>query len=108
MTEYKSEDHCDCNIGEMIRQTTWISVKDEMAPKKGKFLFHYHCGVGLGAWGQSYTDIHGNSERTHEAYFLVLWPQHVSENDGENFEWDEDKMIEMDFYWMPLPKPPKE
>lgn len=80
----------------------WISVKNQPAPKEGKFLFSYHCGVGLGAWGQAYTTIQGNSERTHKLYFLVLWPMDISD-DGEPFQWDESKMIEMDVYWMNLP-----
>lgn len=84
----------------------WISVRNELAPKSGKFLFYYHCGVGLGSWGQAYTTINGNSERTHKTYFLVLWPMDISENDGEPFQWNEDKMIEMNIYWMPLPLPP--
>jgi hypothetical protein len=85
----------------------WISVKDEPAPKTGKFLFYYHCGIGLGSWGQAYTTINGNSERTHHVYFLVLWPQDISENDGEPMQWWESKMIEMDVYWRPLPERPK-
>lgn len=86
----------------------WISVKNQPAPKKGKFLFHYHCGIGLGSWGQAYTTIYGNSERTHEIYFLVLWPMDISENNGEPFQWNEEKMIEMEVKWMPLPEAPKE
>lgn len=85
----------------------WISVKDKAAPKKDKFLFSYHCGVGLGNWSQAYTIFNGNSERTHEIYFLVLWPMDISENNGEPMEWTEEKMIEMDVMWMPLPKPPE-
>ncbi len=84
----------------------WISVKDKPAPKNGKFLFHYHYGIGLGSWGQAYTTINGNSERTHEIYFLVLWPRDVSEE--EPMEFDEKKMIEMEVSWMPLPAPPDE
>lgn len=84
----------------------WISVKDKAAPKTGKFLFYYHCGIGLGCWTQAYTTINGNSERTHKCYFLVLWPCDISENDGEPMQWSDDKMIEMDMYWMPLPNPP--
>jgi hypothetical protein len=85
----------------------WISVKIKTAPKDSKFLFSYHCGIGLGAWGQAYTNINGNSERTHSLYFLVLCPMDISENNGEPFQWNEDKMIEMEVYWMPLPKSPK-
>lgn len=77
----------------------WISVKNIPAPKEEKFLFSYRCGVGLGAWGQAYTTIYGNSERTHELYFLVLWPMDISENDGEPMQWTETKMIEMDVHW---------
>lgn len=86
----------------------WISVKDEPAPKKEKFLFSYYYGVGLGAWGQAYTTINGNSERTHEIYFLVLCPMDISENESEPMQWNERKMIEMDVFWMPLPAPPEE
>lgn len=88
--------------------TEWTSVKEQPAPKEGKFLFSYHCGVGLASWAQAYTIINGNSERTHECYFLVLWPQDISENDGEPFQWTEEKMIEMDVSWRPLPEPPEE
>ncbi len=88
--------------------TDWISVKDEEAPKQEKFLFSYHYGVGLGSWGQAYTTINGNSERTHEVYFLVLCPMDISENDGEPMQWTEEKMVEMDVKWMPLPHAPKE
>lgn len=84
----------------------WISVKNKEAPKTRKFLFYYHCGIGLGNWGQAYTCINGNSERTHKSYFLVLWPMDISENDGEPMQWDEKKMIEMEMYWMEIPKPP--
>lgn len=84
----------------------WISVKDKAAPKKDKFLFSYHYGVGLGNWSQAYTTFNGNSERTHEIYFLILWPMDISENNGEPMQWTEEKMIEMDVMWMPLPKPP--
>jgi hypothetical protein len=82
----------------------WISVKVKMAPKNEKFLFDYHCGTGLGCWGQGYTDINGNSERTHEIYFLVLWPRDISENTTEPMQWSEEKMKEMDVFWTPLPK----
>lgn len=84
----------------------WISVKNCPAPKEEKFLFHYHCGIGLGCWGQAFTSTNGNSERTHKIYFLVLWPMDISENDGEPMQWDEEKMIEMEVSWMPLPNPP--
>ena len=84
----------------------WISVKDLPARKNNKFLFSYFGGIGLGCWGQAYTTINGNSERTHEAYFLVLNPCDISEDQGEPFEWDEEKMIEMEVSWMALPKPP--
>lgn len=86
----------------------WISVKEIPAPKKGKFLFSYHHGIGLGAWGQAYTNFNGNYESTHQLYFLVLWPMNISEDSGEPFQWNEKKMIEMQVSWMPLPEPPKE
>ena len=80
----------------------WISVEDEAAPKKGKFLFSYHYGIGLGQWGQCFTTINGNSERTHEAYILILWPSEILEGE-KPFEWDEEFMKEMEVSWMPLP-----
>ncbi len=86
----------------------WISVNDKEVPKTGKFLFSYHCGIGLVSWGQAYTTVNGNSERTHEIYFLILWPQDISENNGEPMQWNDEKMKEMDVYWMPLPEMPNE
>ncbi len=83
----------------------WVSVKKQPAPKEGKFLFSYHCGVGLASWGQAYTTINGNSERTHELYFLVLCPMDITENECEPMQWNEEKMVEMDVYWMPVPLP---
>ena len=96
----------------MIDETTfgvrpkWISVKQEMPPKDKKFLFSYHCGEGLGEWGQCYTVFNGNSERTHEAYILILWPSAILDG-NEPFCWSEEKLIEMDVKWMLLPKPPR-
>jgi hypothetical protein len=84
----------------------WIKCSDKPAPKDKKFLFSYHCGIGLGCWGQAYTTINGNSERTHHSYFLVLTPMDISENDGEPFIWGEKKMIEMEVSWMSLPLSP--
>ncbi len=85
----------------------WISVKHLLPPKKTKFLFSYHYGIGLGEWGQCYTIINGNSERTHEAYILILWPSEIL--NGENpLQFDEKKMIEMEISWMPLPEGPKD
>jgi hypothetical protein len=84
----------------------WIKCSDQLAPKDKKFLFSYHCGIGLGCWGQAYTTINGNSERTYHSYFLVLTPMDISENDGEPFIWGEKKMIEMEVSWMPLPDKP--
>lgn len=100
---------CECcgarwNLGD----NQWIKCSDILPPKKGKFLFHYHCGIGLGSWGQAYTLINGNSERTHKIYFLVLWPMDISENSDEPMRWNEEKMIEMEVSWMPLPEGPKE
>jgi hypothetical protein len=81
----------------------WISVKDKPAPKEGKFLFKYYYGIGLGEWAQCYTIFNGNSERTHQAYILILWPSEIL--DGKDpFEWNEEYMIEMEVSWMPLPK----
>ena len=88
--------------------TEWIKCTDEMPPKDRKFLFYYHCGMGLGAYGQGYTNILGNSERTHKIYFLVLWPMDISENDGEPFQWNEEKLIEMKVLWRGLPDPPED
>lgn len=85
----------------------WVSCKDELPPKKGKFLFSYHCGIGLGCWDQCYTIINGNSERTHKAYILILWPSEILDG-NDPFCFDEEKMKEMEMFWMPLPEPPKE
>ncbi len=81
----------------------WIKASDMMPPKDCKFLFSYYYGIGLGEWGQAYTIINGNSERTHESYILILHPSEI--NDGElPFVWKEDKIIEMQVKWMNLPK----
>lgn len=80
----------------------WIDCKSEFPPKKGKFLFKYHYGIGLGEWGQCYTIFNGNSERTHEAYILILWPTEILDG-REPFQWKEDYMIDMEVFWMPLP-----
>lgn len=82
----------------------WFECKHTPAPKKGKFLFSYHFGIGIGEWGQCYTTINGNSERTHHAYILILWPSEILEGDVP-FEWDEEYMIEMEVSWGPLPQP---
>ena len=84
----------------------WIKCSEQMAPKDEKFLFCYHSGIGFGQFGQCYTTINGNSERTHTAYILCLSTQDIL--DGEDlFEWDKNKVIEMDVYWMPLPSIPE-
>lgn len=84
----------------------WISSKDQHPPKHEKFLFSYEYGIGLGEWGLCYTEINGNSERTHEAYILILWPSEI--NDGNcPMTFHTYQIVEMDFLWMPLPLPPK-
>ena len=85
----------------------WISTKHKLPPKEGKFLFSYYYGIGLGEYGQCYTTINGNSERTHKCYILILWPSEIEEG-REPYKWDEEKVKEMDLYWMPLPQSPKE
>ena len=84
----------------------WIDVKDRLPPKEGKFLFYYYYGMGIGQWGQSYEIIMGNSERDNEKYILVLHPTEINDG-GEAYQWDGDKLIEMDIYWRPLPEAPK-
>jgi len=84
----------------------WVKCRHREAPKDRKFLFYYHCGMGLGAWSQGYTTSNGNSERTHHCYFLVLYPCDESENDTP-FQWSETYMVEMDVSWRELPSPPK-
>jgi hypothetical protein len=76
----------------------WIDCKTQMPPKNRKFLFSYYYGIGLGEWGQCYTTINGNSERTHEAYILVLSPAALL-NPEEPFTWDESYMIYMEVKW---------
>ena len=84
----------------------WVKCAKKMPPKDQKFLFHYFYGTGIGEWGQCYSIINGNSERTHEAYILVLWPSEI--NDGNSpFIWDENYMNEMEVFWMLLPDPPE-
>ena len=81
----------------------WNSVKSIPAPKNEKFLFSYDYGIGLGQWGQCYTVINGNSERTHEAYILILHPSEILDG-AEPFCWDHERMVSMDVYWLPLPR----
>jgi hypothetical protein len=88
--------------------TEWIKCSTKMPPKQEKFLFHYDFGTGLGDWGQTYEIINGNSERRDERYILILWPSEVLESSMNIFEWNEEKMIEMEVYWQPLPIPPKD
>ena len=85
----------------------WIKCSDRLPPKLGKFIYNYYYGIGLGEWGQCYTIINGNSERTHEAYILILWPHEIL--DGLfPYEWNDERMIEMEVNWMPLPDAPNE
>lgn len=86
----------------------WISVKDKLPPKDEKFLFHYYYGIGLGAWGPCYENRNNNSECTHEAYIMVLWPVHEDYSPSHTFYWDYEALIEFDVYWQPLPKEPNE
>jgi|GEM_PF-7028501 hypothetical protein len=79
----------------------WIKCEEKEAPKNEKFLFKYHYGIGLGEYGQCYTTFNGNSERTHEAYILILHPSEWEEKNP--FEWSHERMIEMEVSWMPLP-----
>lgn len=94
----------------IIVRPKWISVKDNAAPKEGKFLFHYRCGLGLGEYGSRFEDINNNSEYAGDCYHLVLSPQEVNPNSRycDVMEWDDDKMIEMNVFWIPLPHPPQE
>lgn len=85
----------------------WIKCKNALPPKDCKFLFAYYFGIGLGVWAQCYKTVNGNSERTHEAYILILHPSDILNGD-DPFCWDEKYMIEMDVSWMPLPKPPED
>ncbi len=88
----------------------WISVKDRLPPKEEKFLFHYEYGTGLGNWDVKYKDINNNSEYVGECYHLVLWASEVNSNSrcSHVMEFNEETMIQLDFFWMPLPNPPKE
>jgi len=86
----------------------WIKIEDQSPPKDKVFLFSYFYGIGLACWGQCFTTINGNSERTHEAYILILNPDLMVGNQGEPMEWDEECMKTMEVSWMPLPNPPEE
>jgi len=89
----------------------WISVDDCPAPKEGKFLFHYHCGIGLGNWSRVYHfQKGGHSYLSDECkYCLILWAsEHAPGTEKDAMEWDENQMIEMEVKWMPLPDAPKE
>ena len=86
----------------------WIKCSDNLPPKNIKFLFSYFYGVGIGCWGQCFTIINGNSERTHESYILILNPELMVGDQDQPIEWNEATMIDWDVYWMPLPKSPEE
>lgn len=90
-----------------MSQNKWINCEEKMPPKNKKFLFSYYFGIGLGCWGQCFTTINGNSERTHEAYVMVLDPHLMVGNQEEPFEWSEQYIKEMDVFWMDLPNEPK-
>lgn len=79
----------------------WIDCKIQLPPKDRKFLFSYHCGIGLGEYGQCYTISHGNSERTHKAYILILNPSDILAGE-DPFTWNDEKMIEMDVKWISI------
>lgn len=81
----------------------WISCKDELPPIDEKFLFHYHCGTGIGEWAYTYPVIEGHSIATDPKYLLILWPSEIVAGESP-LEFDDRKMIEMDIYWMPLPQ----
>jgi Protein of unknown function (DUF551) len=83
----------------------WIKCSDRLPPKDTKFLYSYHCGIGLGQWGECYTVIRGNSERTHHAYILILHPCEILDG-NDPWSCDEKTMIEMEMSWMPLPEVP--
>jgi hypothetical protein len=85
----------------------WFDCKETPAPKEGKFLFHYDHGIGLGQWGQCYTTINGNSERTHEAYILILHPSEILDG-SEPYCWSHEKMIEMGVSWKSIFRKQKE
>lgn len=77
----------------------WKYCKDELPPKNKIFVFNFYENIGLGRWGQCYTVFKGNSERTHEAYILIIDPQQIL--DGEDpYEWQDERMIEKELKWM--------
>jgi hypothetical protein len=86
-----------------MSQNKWVECVKKFPPKNKKFLFSYDYGIGIGAWGQCFSVINGNSERTHEAYILVLNPHLMVGNQEEPFKWDENKMLDMEVKWMDLP-----
>lgn len=86
-----------------MNENHWINAQDTLPTKRRKFLFSYHSGTGLGQWGQCYTIINGNSERTHEAYILILDPQSILDGE-EPFQWNDKKILEMEVSWMEIPK----
>jgi len=84
----------------------WIRCSEEQPPKNRAFIFQYFGGIGVGHWGQCFTTIIGNSERTHEAYILYNTCESYDGNGLKEYTWQEDYMIEMEVNWMPLPIPP--
>ncbi len=85
----------------------WSKCSEKQPPKDVKFLYYYYGGIGLGQWSQCYTDIIGNSERTHEGYILILHPSEI--NDGQDpWQTEIEDMIACEMFWMPLPEGPKD
>ena len=81
----------------------WIDCKSQLPPKEGKFLYSYFYGVGLGEWGKRYAFVYGKSRPTSDSYILVLWPSEI-ENGDTPIHLNEQEMIEMEMFWMPIPE----
>ncbi len=101
MTEYKNEDHCDCNICEMIKQTTWVSVSDRFPDSyKNVLVFADNKGTNepkpysIAMWiGNKWDFInHYPSMENYGAWQDIGYPMH-----------SEDVT-----HWMPLPPIPQE
>lgn len=90
-------DECPCNLCDMIKHTTWISVKERL-PENNENVLVYHSA-----------DFHITV-----GYFEKDNVHHYTESDGSEFYTDDGWETEIPWaqkggvtYWMPLPEPPK-
>jgi len=85
-------DECPCNLCDMIKHTTWISVKDRLPPLNENVLFF-------------------NGKKEVRFGFFRQEPPPVDNWATETSIWINDLSYEeigTATHWMPLPEPPKD